>query len=75
MSRYYGGAAAGAVFSMLRQQSMFAWLAGRPTKVVLRANNESTASLWMLDLKEQISQWSQREVKSPVRRTRSVDLL
>lgn len=66
---------AGSVFSMLRQQSMFAWLAGRPTKVVLRANNESTASLWMMDLKEQIATWSQRDVKSPVRRARSVDLL
>lgn len=67
--------ASGAVFSMLRQQSVFAWLAGRPTKVVVRANNESTASLWMMDLKDQISHWSQREVKSPVRRSKSVDLL
>jgi hypothetical protein len=60
---------------MLRQQSVFAWLAGRPTKVVLRASNESTASLWMMDLKEQMAHWSQRDVRSPVRRTRSIELL
>jgi hypothetical protein len=67
---------AGSVFSMLRQQSVFAWLAGRATKVVLRAPDERAASRWICDIKDQMARWGPRtEVRSPIRRQNSVDVM
>ena len=57
---------AGPAFAMLRQQSMFQWLSGRSTKLVLRAANAEEATRWIVDLKEQMARWSGRtEIPMP----------
>lgn len=66
---------AGAAFALLRQQSVFQWLAGRSTKLVLRAADAAEATLWIVDLKEQMALWSGRtEIQSPAKKRSAAEL-
>lgn len=66
---------AGPAFALLRQQSMLQWLSGRSTKLVLRASDAAEATLWIVDLKEQMALWSGRvDIKSPEKKRSAAEL-
>eukprot|EP00892_Ulva_mutabilis_P000330 jgi/Ulvmu1/10298/UM060_0100.1 len=66
---------AGPAFALQRQQSVFQWLAGRSTKLVLRAADGGEATQWIVDLKEQMALWSGRtHVPSPAQRRSASEL-